>query len=83
MVFLKKLLLCFLILLFSSCATSTTRKTLKWSFFVVGAGSLGGAVALSGGDFNSMTNDNGSAALLVTGGTLLMFSAVAFLLDID
>jgi hypothetical protein len=81
----KKFILCLLVVLMtmSSCGTTGTKKAVKWSLLVSGAGLVGGAAALSGGSFAIITGKDPERALALSGFSLLILSAVAFLLDYD
>jgi hypothetical protein len=81
----KKFILCLLVVLMTmtSCGTTGTKNAVKWTILVSGVGLVGGSVAMSGGSFAIITGKDPERALALSGFSLLILSAVAFLLDSD
>lgn len=81
----KKFILCLLLVVMSlsSCSTTGTKKAVKWSLLVSGVALTGGSVAMSGGSFAIVTGKDPERGLALAGCSLLILSAIAFLLDYD
>lgn len=80
----KKLILClFALAVFSSCASWRPRKLIKWGLLAGGGGLVAGSVVMAGGNVAAVPANEPSRACLTLGGVFLVFSAVAFCLDVD
>lgn len=72
-----------LLVFINGCASVHTSKAAKWVLLAGGAGMAAGAVAMTGGQMDLMFREDPYRCMAALGFTFLVFSAVAFCLDIS